>query len=284
MAIEAKEETVEVQVGERLQDWCKRLEEHHLLTCDAVLSIAKNADFSMYSFVAAGPMPMPAEGGASHQIFLGNRFEGIFTPATYRLKLTRLDAVAVAAVADTALANARRIVDLLLQRSQARFDSMQKGLGLEPWQQRILASMVEKEAVANTAYDTVATVFYNRLQRNDKLGSCPTVEYALGFHRPFLLFKDLAAVANSPYNVYKKKGLPPTPICFFSDAALAAVTTPAVADSVYFFVYDWTTRRLHFEKLSDYDKHQQNAARVKANYQQQFGDIRQYFPDKFYQY
>jgi cell division protein YceG involved in septum cleavage len=282
----AEEYTFEVRVGERVQDWCQRLEGQRLLTCQVILDLAEDADFVDYPFLDSVQSAIPASADSTINPFLGNRFEGALTPGDYTIELTKLDsAVVLAAEAgDAATANAQQILTLLFQKSQARFGAMADRYGLNPRQQRILASIVEKEAVANTAYDTVAAVFHNRLKRNDSLGSCPTVEYALGFHRPFLLNKDLAAVATSPYNVYKKKGLPPTPICFFSDAALNAVKVPAVADSVYFFVYDWTTRRLHFEKINGYRKHQQNAGRSKENYKRQLGDIRQLFPDKFYQH
>jgi len=92
---------------------------------------------------------------------------------------------------------------------------------LTPYQQLILASIVEKEDIAGKNYDLVASVFLNRLTWGDCLASCPTVEYALGYHRAFLTRYDISIP--SPYNVYLRKGLPPTPICFFSDRALQAV-------------------------------------------------------------
>jgi UPF0755 protein len=69
---------------------------------------------------------------------------------------------------------------------------------------------VEKESVKKENFEEVASVFFNRMRTGQTLGSCPTVEYALGYHRPFLLESDVRI--QSPYNVYRNKGLPPTPI------------------------------------------------------------------------
>jgi UPF0755 protein len=66
--------------------------------------------------------------------------------------------------------------------------------------------------------DQVAIVFHRRLRSGIPFGSCPSVEYVLGSHRPFLTSDDVSI--HSPYNLYKKPGLTPTPICFFSDSAL----------------------------------------------------------------
>ena len=208
-------------------------------------------------------------------------------PGTFEvagLEMTGPESETAEDLAARELANARKIVSLLLEKKAERLEGLPASRGLNAREQIILASIVEKEAVANTDYEKIAAVFYNRIARGDKLGSCPTVEYALGFHRPFLLHKDLEAVSSSPYNLYEKTGLPPTPICFFSDSALEAVNAPLADDSIYFFVFDWTTSKLSFENVADYGKHQQNAARAKENFRARFGDIRKVSHDKFYEH
>ena len=167
------------------------------------------------------------------------------------------------------------LVRRLLRRSAERLAQIRRsstpysiaGTGLSEYEQLTLASIVEKEAASNRGYERVAAVFLNRLRAREVLGSCPTVEYALGYHRPFLLFKDLEI--QSPYNVYKRKGLPPTPIAFFSNGALQAVRQPIDSED-FFFVYDWTTGELVF--AVEYSDHKRNAQVARKNFIRRFGD------------
>jgi UPF0755 protein len=218
--------------------------------------------------------------------FEGNRFEGLFYPGSYEIEgVDFLNLTYSQSLSSTGeeQENAQKVIMSILEKSRHRLQGLSAARGLDPQEQITMASMVEKEAVAGEDYDKIAAVFYNRLRRNDPLGSCPTVEYVLGYHRPFLLKDDLQLVSSSPYNVYEKRGLPPTPICFFSDAALRAVVEPIEDRLIYFFVYDWTTRELSFESVSNYEEHRRNAAAAKANYAAKYGDIRRIFPDKFYE-
>ena len=79
----------------------------------------------------------------------------------------------------------------------------------------------------------IAGVFMNRLRRGLLLQSCATVQYALGERKQRLLYKDLQV--ESPYNTYRYKGLPPTPICNPGRASLLAVLEPVQTDYLYFF-------------------------------------------------
>ena len=261
---------VRVNPGERLQDWCARLQEEGLLTCDDLLRLAGEADFSRYPFV-----PPPALPANPDRPFAGNRFEGLLRPGTYRLGRPPNT---------PPHARARTILDTLLKATHAVLADLSPVRGLDARQQAILASIVEKEGVDGLNFDRIAAVFHNRLARGDRLGSCPAVEYALGFHRPFLLHRDLEAVADSPYNLYQRPGLPPTPICFFSDRALRAVRAPAADSLIYFFVYDWAAHKHYFARIDDLAGHRANAARAKTNYRALHGDIRRLFPGKFYRH
>lgn len=73
-----------------------------------------------------------------------------------------------------------------------------------------MASIVETEAGVDSERATIASVYYNRLERRIPLESDPTVQYAMG-ERTRVYYKDLKV--NSPFNTYKRIGLPPTPIC-----------------------------------------------------------------------
>jgi cell division protein YceG involved in septum cleavage len=237
--------------GERIRDWCTRLEEQHLIKCSALEDTAIGSSY---------PLPLAAPPS--------RRFEGLFAPGTYL-------------VHDPAAATPQDLIDLLLSGAEARL-SLDPVHGLDANQQRTLASLVYKEAAHPTEYRRVAAVFLNRLRRDDRLGSCPALEYELGYHRPFLLFKDIDKAATSPYNLYRRVGLPPTPICFFDEQALEAVRHPDPDPTLYFFVRDWAKDKLVFAAEDQYDQHQENARRAKQNYRATYGDIRRLFPGVFY--
>ena len=96
----------------------------------------------------------------------------------------------------------------------------------------ILASIVEKEAVADSERPIIAGVFLNRLSKGMRLESCSTVLYAMGINKERLSFEDLKF--ESPYNTYRYKGLPPGPICNPGAKAIDAVLYPEITDSLYF--------------------------------------------------
>lgn len=90
-----------------------------------------------------------------------------------------------------------------------------ENIGLKPEEVVVLASIVEKETVQKDEMAKVAGLYMNRLKRNMKLQSDPTVIYGINQDYPErritrVLYKDLEY--NSPYNTYLYKGLPPGPI------------------------------------------------------------------------
>jgi len=111
------------------------------------------------------------------------------------------------------------------------------------------ASLLEREATAKTDRETIASVFFNRLDKKMPLQTDPTVLYALGEHKSRVLYKDLEV--NNPYNTYKITGLPPGPISNAGKESLEATINPAETDYLY-FVADKKGIN-HFSKT--YDEH-----------------------------
>lgn len=99
-----------------------------------------------------------------------------------------------------------------------------------------MASIVEKEAVRDDERGKVASVFYNRMEKNIKFQSCATVLYALGYHKAELSNEDIKI--DSPYNTYKVDGLPVGPIACPGKASLNAAINPEKTDYLFFISND----------------------------------------------
>ena len=95
-----------------------------------------------------------------------------------------------------------------------------------------LASIVEGEARLSRERPVIAQVFEKRLRIGMTLESCATILFALGKHRDKLYFEDLEI--ESPYNTYKRYGLPPGPINNPGIDSIRAVLYPASTDYLYF--------------------------------------------------
>jgi UPF0755 protein len=111
----------------------------------------------------------------------------------------------------------------------------------------VLASMVEKEAVADDERALIASVFVNRLRDptfTPKLLQCdPTAGYGclvMPAQIPSCasytgkITHDIVADAANPYNTYKREGLPPGPISNPGTKSLEAAMAPAVTKWLYF--------------------------------------------------
>lgn len=113
------------------------------------------------------------------------------------------------------------------------------------------ASLLEEEATAQTDRETIASVFYNRINGGMPLQTDPTVLYALGDHKDRVLYEDLEV--DNAYNTYKNKGLPPGPIAGAGKTSIEASLNPSQTDYFYFLADKEGVN--HFSKT--YDEHLQ---------------------------
>ena len=100
-----------------------------------------------------------------------------------------------------------------------------------------MASLIEKEARVDSEREMISSVFHRRLKIGMALGCDPTVIYAAilaGNYRGKIYKSDLDR--NSPYNTYKRVGLPPGPIASPGKRSLQAALNPAQVDYLYFVV------------------------------------------------
>ena len=119
----------------------------------------------------------------------------------------------------------------------------------------ILASIVERETGVAEERPLVAAAFTNRLRKNMRLQSDPTIIYGLvggkgALGRPI---RRSEIRRNTPYNTYRINGLPPTPIANPGRASIAAVLNPADSKALY-FVADGTGGHVFAETLEAHNK------------------------------
>lgn len=146
--------------------------------------------------------------------------EGYLFPDTYLL----LPDASAEVIAETMLVRFEEVLVPYWERSK-------KDTNLSLHEILTLASIVEKEARHPNERPIIASVFYNRLKKGMPLAADPTVKYAL--ERPTkVVYLDQLSV-RSPYNTYKRIGLPPGPICNPGIDSIKAAIYPAKTD--YFF-------------------------------------------------
>lgn len=111
--------------------------------------------------------------------------------------------------------------------------SLEKGAhGLDMQQIVSLASLVERETAVADERPLVASVIYNRLEKDMPLQIDAAIVYARGGGSQGVTYDDLEI--DSPYNVYKNYGLTPGPICSPSVSSIKAALQPADTDYLYY--------------------------------------------------
>jgi UPF0755 protein len=149
--------------------------------------------------------------------------EGQFFPDTYRFPhgTSDVDILRMARAALTA-----RLQDAWRERNpDVRLASEYEAL--------ILASIIEKETGLAAERKLISGVFHERLRRNMRLQTDPTVIYGMG--EAFdgdLRRQDLER--DTPYNTYTRAGLPPTPIALPGAASIEAAVAPEITGALYF--------------------------------------------------
>ena len=95
-----------------------------------------------------------------------------------------------------------------------------------------LASLIEKETGLDSERKLISSVFHNRLRKNMRLQTDPTVIYAIEKFDGNIRKRDLKI--DSPYNTYRYKGLPPGPISSPGIKSIEAAIFPIKSNHLYF--------------------------------------------------
>lgn len=150
--------------------------------------------------------------------------EGWFLPETYRF-----------VAGDSDLDILRRAHRLMQGALMQAWEGRELDIPLAtPFEALILASIVERETSVAQERGAIAGVFMRRLQADMRLQTDPTVIYGLGVEFDGNLTRRHLKDETNPWNTYRIKGLPPTPIALPGIAALEAAVRPARGAALYF--------------------------------------------------
>jgi UPF0755 protein len=146
--------------------------------------------------------------------------EGLLFPAQYSF-----------AEGATALEAVQEIVNRFSKDPQAR-ELLQGKKGYSPQNLLIIASIIQAEGDTKD-FEKVARVIYNRLAIDMPLQMDSTVHFIKKVRGQIFLSRD-STLVSSPYNTYRRYGLPPGPIGSPGNAAISAALNPAPGDWLYF--------------------------------------------------
>ncbi|MEU4179979.1 endolytic transglycosylase MltG [Streptomyces sp. NPDC026589] len=168
--------------------------------------------------------------------------EGYLFPATYPLDAATEPAGLLRYMADTARKHfgADHVTAGAQRNNVSVYDTI------------TIASIVQAEADTASDMGKVARVVYNRLLKDMPLQMDSTINYAL--KRSTLDTTTADTQLDSPYNSYRTKGLPPTPIGNPGEEALRAAVSPTPGPWLYFVTVGPGDTRF----TDSYDEQQKN--------------------------
>ncbi|CUU03700.1 MAG: endolytic transglycosylase MltG [Fimbriimonadales bacterium] len=223
---------VTIPEGWTIQRIAERLEERGIADAESFLNLCRQPQLCKEVGLPEPPI---------------NWLEGYLFPSTYRLP--------PGSGAETALKTMLRATYQSVYLPH-KDEMARQGLNLH--ELLTLASMVEKEVMMDDERPKVASVIFNRLRRNMPLQIDATVLYGMGIWKERVLYRDLEH--DSPYNTYRRRGLPPGPICNPGMASIRAVLAPAQTD--YLFYVARGDGYHHFSRT--YEEHRQAIRAIRA--------------------
>ncbi|WP_326689546.1 MULTISPECIES: endolytic transglycosylase MltG [unclassified Streptomyces] len=140
--------------------------------------------------------------------------------------------------------------EALVTRMSKTAHNRLRAAGPTDYKTLVIASIVQAEAGNPQDMAKVARVIENRLKIDMPLQMDSSINYALG--RSTLNTTRADTRIRSPYNTYRHKGLPPTPINNPGPEALKATKNPAKGDWLFFVTVKTGDTRF----TADYKQHQ----------------------------
>ena len=151
-------------------------------------------------------------------------WEGLLFPNTYQINID---------------ANGEEILQTLVDELELRYNNIISNNNLPTWindanEFFTIASLIEAESKIDEDRPLVSSVIKNRLEIDMLLQIDASILYALQKRKSQVLLIDLQV--DSPYNIYKFTGLPPTPISGFGERAMTAIMNTPENDFIYYLL------------------------------------------------
>ncbi len=167
----------------------------------------------------------------------------------------------------------QKVLAVMVRTTQANFtDDMRaqmKKMGMSVRDVLTLASIIEKEAVVDFERPIISAVYHNRLKKRMRLEADPTSIYGVKDFREGVTRYDLKR--STPYNTYRRRGLPPGPIAASGLKSIIAVIYPADVPYLFFVSKNngehhfSSTAREHFNAVRHYRSEKCKLKRTKNN-------------------
>ena len=202
---------VTIPEGYSMQQIFELLEEKNVNTVEALTEAAANEDYD-YDFLAN-----KEKGDAS-------RLEGYLFPDTYQFYSG---------------GDAKTVIDKMLRNFDNKMtDELRQTIsdsGYTMDEIITIASLIEKETDGSDG-TKISSVIRNRLKNSGETAGYLQIDaallYALGEHKEVLT--DADKEIDSPYNLYKNKGLLPTPIC---NPGMSSIRSALYPDNTSYYFY-----------------------------------------------
>lgn len=172
-------------------------------------------------------------------------YEGVYYPDTYLIPIDE----SVSAIAQRLISRFNEKFSPLADEYISKNIKWTTGLKI--------ASLIAREAGGREDMGLISGIIWNRLDQDMRLQIDATMQYTLGKNEKGAWWGAISLEekqSDSPYNSYKNKGLPPTPICSPNIEFISAVINPKETDCL-FYLHD-KNKKIYCSKT--YEKHKEN--------------------------
>lgn len=204
----------------------ERLEENEVCSYDDLMEAATNATFN-YSFLDGTEPGDP------------NRLEGFLYPDTYEFYVGMQASSAI-----------NKLLETFYYKQTADMLKMAEYRGITMHDVVVMASLIEKEAANDDERPIISSVIYNRFNAGMSLGLESAMLYVHPEHEGLPTAEMMEE--DSPYNLNKNLGLPPTAICSPGMPSINAALNPADTQYYYFMLDNETGAHRFFTNYNDF--------------------------------
>ncbi|OIP78753.1 MAG: hypothetical protein AUK20_03235 [Parcubacteria group bacterium CG2_30_45_37] len=222
----SREKTIRIIEGWNLNDINNYLNKNKIVAMDSFLSLANR--------------PVSQEWRSSYGLPDNADLEGFLFPDTYRIdkEATAADII-------------KKMLDNFQKKLTPAMAEEIKRQNKSVYEIITMASLIEKEVRTPEDMKIVSGIFWQRIENRQGLESCATLAYILGVNKPQYSVADTKI--DSPYNTYKHRGLPPSPIANPGLNAITAAIYPKETDYNYFLSDPATGQTIFSRTLGEHN-------------------------------